>query len=338
MRTNRLLTVLGMILLLILLAGSVTADRQESSQPEVLVDIAGESEAGEDSHYWKSCSYDGRQLGREINPEDPSRYGDLRRLIRPFYETLCGPFLVKEVPGAFGAFSDYTKSGERRILYDPDFLDAIKRGTGSENSLVSVLAHEIGHHILQHFARGGEPSKIELEADQWSGFFMGIMGYELSEATLVMKKMKILVELDPNYPKASAREEAIKKGYAQAEWILSSPSVKKSATALKNAIGSEKGFQSMVHSGGFAEINRMLEEGYWKTSFLIEKIKVPEAELENFRNLLQRDQPLSPEILKRHPFINEENLHDMKEIQQVEEVIKMEKFKEMIRERELKNQ
>ena len=74
--------------------------------------------------------------------------------------------------------------GVRYILYDKDFIDAIATRTNSWSNL-SILAHEIGHHVNGHsldlvvYATEAveaptlsESRQMELEADEYSGFVM----------------------------------------------------------------------------------------------------------------------------------------------------------------------
>ena len=82
------------------------------------------------------------------------------------------------------------REGERYILYNPNFIYDIERSTGSKAASVSILAHEIAHHLNAHTLdnRGSRPS-IELEADEWSGHVMGLLGYTRDEALLAIRKL-----------------------------------------------------------------------------------------------------------------------------------------------------
>lgn len=46
-------------------------------------------------------------------------------------------------------------NGKRYIFYNPKFFDKLNEATGSEWSLISILAHEIGHHLNGHTLSGG---------------------------------------------------------------------------------------------------------------------------------------------------------------------------------------
>jgi hypothetical protein len=78
--------------------------------------------------------------------------------------------------------------GKRYILYNPDFFTNLIRTTGNKWAAVSVLAHEIGHHLDGHTLNQiGSKPETELEADEFSGFVLRKMGASLSDAQIAMK-------------------------------------------------------------------------------------------------------------------------------------------------------
>src|SRR5687767_3087768 len=61
--------------------------------------------------------------------------------------------------------------GKRYVLYNPDFINRLNNAAGNKWASISVLAHEIGHHLDGHTLDGrGSRPEIELEADEFSGF------------------------------------------------------------------------------------------------------------------------------------------------------------------------
>jgi hypothetical protein len=74
--------------------------------------------------------------------------------------------------------------GKRYVLYNPGFINTLTRATGSSWAAVSVLAHEIGHHLN---AKNATSLATELEADEFSGFILQKMGASLAEAQVAMK-------------------------------------------------------------------------------------------------------------------------------------------------------
>ncbi|GAA4331632.1 hypothetical protein [Flaviaesturariibacter amylovorans] len=81
-------------------------------------------------------------------------------------------------------------SGQRYILYNPGFVDELVRKTGNQWAAVSVLAHEIGHHLDGHTvtAQGSQP-RFELEADEFSGYVLRKMGASLADAQAAMRTL-----------------------------------------------------------------------------------------------------------------------------------------------------
>jgi hypothetical protein len=79
------------------------------------------------------------------------------------------------------------KQGKRYILYNPQFMNNIISATGSRWAAVSILAHEIGHHLNGHtLDNESSKPKTELEADEFSGFVLQKMGASLTDAQAAM--------------------------------------------------------------------------------------------------------------------------------------------------------
>lgn len=77
---------------------------------------------------------------------------------------------------------------KRYILYNPDFINRLDAAAGNKWASVSILAHEIGHHLNGHMMQniGSQPEK-ELEADEFSGFVLRRMGATLAQAQGALK-------------------------------------------------------------------------------------------------------------------------------------------------------
>lgn len=107
--------------------------------------------------------------------------------------------------------------GKRFILYDPAFMNRIQNATQTDWAAISILAHEIGHHLNGHttMAKGGNPA-LELEADEFSGFVLRKMGATLEES---QKAMKLISNErgSSTHPKRSLRLSAIARGYNSAD-------------------------------------------------------------------------------------------------------------------------
>lgn len=109
--------------------------------------------------------------------------------------------------------------GKRYILYDPNFMDKIQNAAQTDWAGISILAHEIGHHLNGHtMLRGGSPV-LELEADEFSGFVLRKMGASLEDA---QKAMSIISNErgSSTHPGKSARLAAIADGYSSANEMI----------------------------------------------------------------------------------------------------------------------
>lgn len=79
------------------------------------------------------------------------------------------------------------RKGKRYILYNPNFMNKINGASGSNWAAISILAHEIGHHLNGHTLDNiGSKPGTELEADEFSGFVLQKMGASLSDAQAAM--------------------------------------------------------------------------------------------------------------------------------------------------------
>ncbi|AEI51479.1 MORN repeat-containing protein [Runella slithyformis DSM 19594] len=130
-------------------------------------------------------------------------------------------FVVVECPNTENCFATVV-DGQRYIVYDGAFMKRVENATNTDWSAISIVAHEIGHHLQGHTidGKGSRPQK-ELEADRFSGFVMQRMGASLDEALVAIKT---LGDDKPTYshPAKATRVEAIRQGWADAAGILSS--------------------------------------------------------------------------------------------------------------------
>jgi len=134
-------------------------------------------------------------------------------------------FILQECSGVNNASATSYK-GIRYIFYNDSFMNKIVNRTNSWSNL-SILAHEVGHHINGHTMdmvlyandvvtavskeKGREQ---ELEADYFSGFVMAKLGATSLEATQVMAMISSDADdTNSSHPAKSKRLEAINKGY-----------------------------------------------------------------------------------------------------------------------------
>ena len=79
------------------------------------------------------------------------------------------------------------RNGKRHILYNVGFIQDMNNSAGTKWAAISIMAHEVGHHLNGHTldGLGSRPGK-ELEADSYSGFILQKLGASLKEAQVAM--------------------------------------------------------------------------------------------------------------------------------------------------------
>ncbi|MFD2999590.1 membrane-binding protein [Pontibacter toksunensis] len=107
-------------------------------------------------------------------------------------------------------------NGKRYILYSDRFLSSINNAVHTDWAGVSILAHEIGHHLNGHTLSGGGSNPAdELEADEFSGFVLRKMGASMAEAQAAIDLLSE-EENSRTHPGKRYRLAAISKGWKSA--------------------------------------------------------------------------------------------------------------------------
>lgn len=111
-------------------------------------------------------------------------------------------------------------NGQRVILFDPRFMAQVADKICPDWGAMSILAHEVGHHLAGHTLRpAAEPWRDELEADQFSGFVLARLG--ATEVETLSAASNILPEqATPTHPGRKDRIAAILHGWQNAEAML----------------------------------------------------------------------------------------------------------------------
>ncbi|MFC5270657.1 membrane-binding protein [Adhaeribacter terreus] len=107
-------------------------------------------------------------------------------------------------------------NGRRYILYNTRFLNEVNSASRTDWAAVSILAHEIGHHLNGHtLLKGGSNPTDELEADEFSGFVLRKMGASLADAQAAMAVLSDEYET-VTHPGRKSRLTAISNGWRNA--------------------------------------------------------------------------------------------------------------------------
>lgn len=110
----------------------------------------------------------------------------------------------------------FLKNNKRIITYNPKFIEKLNDKTKTNWAAVSVLAHEIGHHLAGHTLLKNQSPGNELIADKFSGFILFQMGATLYEAKTALST--IGHEMDTTrHPPKNARLNAITEGWKEAK-------------------------------------------------------------------------------------------------------------------------
>lgn len=129
-------------------------------------------------------------------------------------------FTIQECPDINNAVAKVIEISEgykeRYILYDNNFFNKINSKALTDWASLSILAHEIGHHLNGHSLNNeGSNHKFELEADFFSGSALAKLGASLAEAQSAITTLKY-EKATRTHPAKADRLEAIKNGWNKA--------------------------------------------------------------------------------------------------------------------------
>ena len=169
----------------------------------------------------QACSYDGAPVRiKQVSSALPTDCRDMVAQIMKF-TGLPQNFKVVEAPvpnAAAVIMLDEAKIPQRVIAFNRDFMTIVRDATrGNAWAPVSVMAHEIGHHLSGHtITPGGSQPPTELEADKFSGFVLYKMGATLGDAQAAMSELVADGPDGPTHPGRGKRLSAIEEGWTQA--------------------------------------------------------------------------------------------------------------------------
>ena len=116
---------------------------------------------------------------------------------------------------------------KRYILYNPAYITSLNRISKSKWAVMTLLAHEVGHHLNGHTRRkGGSTPALELEADEFAGFILNKLGATLAQSQNVMHYIAKAKE-SKTHPSRNSRLIAIEKGWNKASALQEMARVKR---------------------------------------------------------------------------------------------------------------
>jgi hypothetical protein len=160
----------------------------------------------------KACSYYGVKFDDDIYEWESS--AEALEVVAKICKTqgLTPTFIIAaaSVPNATALILD----GKRCIYYSESFMQEIRSKSKTYWASVSVLAHEIGHHVNGHtIDTSSRRPEDELAADQFSGNVLRRLGATLEQAHSGVMALNQTNDVNNLYPPKSARKEAITIGW-----------------------------------------------------------------------------------------------------------------------------
>ncbi|HWT15059.1 MAG TPA: TPM domain-containing protein [Patescibacteria group bacterium] len=196
------------------LAANIPAPAGGMSEAAMIDELASQLQA---------CSYDGSPVKVKAGGMAKGDVGAGQAVVAEImkYTGLPQNFDVlphPEVPNAAAVILVGDDKLPRRVIaYNEQFMADVQKATANNDwAPISIMAHEVGHHLSGHTIQpGGSQPPTELEADKFSGYVLYKMGAVLADA---QKAMNTLVpEADgPTHPGRGRRVSAIAEGWEQA--------------------------------------------------------------------------------------------------------------------------
>ncbi len=180
----------------------------------ILLSLVAPAHAQERLVIEEACSYYGDTISGEVYGfgSDQEAEQAISRIMK--FTGLPQNFTIKaaNVPNAAAVI----RENKRLILYSQTFMERVRQTTNTDWAAISILAHEIGHHLSGHtLEAGGSRPETELQADRFSGYVLFKMGATLDQSQAAMETMTGEGGSDTHPPK-SARLAAIANGWMEA--------------------------------------------------------------------------------------------------------------------------
>ncbi|MFT3795029.1 hypothetical protein [Flavobacterium sp.] len=180
------------------------------------------------------CSYYGESINPKITlaPAEAGAEKVIEKILavvglRPNFEVRAA-----NVPNAAAVIL----KNKRYILYNPKFIAKINYAADNDWAGISIIAHEIGHHLNGHTLQsGGSRPNLELEADEFSGFVLNKLGANKADAQAAMN-VAASQKSSHTHPARKDRLMAISDGWNNASGQTQPVAVHKTAPISKPAM------------------------------------------------------------------------------------------------------
>lgn len=112
-------------------------------------------------------------------------------------------------------FATIGEGGKRMLIADHLFLVRVNKISGTQWAAISIIAHEIGHHIAG-FNRQPTQLDSELDADYWSGYILQKLGSSEEAAAKCILRFGTEQDTD-SHPDKYERAATIRQGWQDAK-------------------------------------------------------------------------------------------------------------------------
>jgi len=145
-----------------------------------------------------------------------TKYSDVREMLRDILEVTGLQTDIKLKEANVLNIEASISHRKRYISYNPTYIASLTKITKNKWAVMTLLAHEVGHHLNGHTIRkGGSTPELELEADEFAGFILHKLGATLQESQNVMHYISKATE-SRTHPAKDSRLHAIEKGWNKA--------------------------------------------------------------------------------------------------------------------------
>ena len=158
-----------------------------------------------------ACNYFGEETPAHVHTFASSK--EAEDMIMQILETIGLPQNFDIVSAGVPNAAAVIHGDKRFILYSRYFMNNIKKHASNQWAPISIMAHEIGHHLAGHTLKSdGSRPLIELEADRFSGSVLQKMGASLEDALAAMEQLGN-EHGSATHPRKLDRLEAITAGW-----------------------------------------------------------------------------------------------------------------------------
>lgn len=184
-------------------------------------------------HY---CNYGGAELVQIKAIHQFSSKAEAQAVMNDIVNVIgLVPNFVVE-PGNVPNAAAWIHESKRYVLYNPTFIQNVRDDTRTDWGAISIMAHEIGHHLNGHtLTKTGSRPGTELEADEFSGFVLRKMGATLEEAQVAIRLLAS-PQGSTTHPPRHQRLEYIARGWRRADDMMATgqPDLEASTASSSN--------------------------------------------------------------------------------------------------------